>query len=340
MTPEQALEEARAGQLRPVYFVHGSERFLHDSVLRALRDAATLDGIPGLNDDQLTAGEHSIDALLSAARTLPMMGSRRLVLARHIDRWEPKAGKGSGDLDRLLDYASNPADTSVVVLSSSNLDKRRRLYTQAKKQGWLVECEPPKSHDLPRWVERQIKQRGNKPAPGVAELIAQIGGTDLAQLNDAVERTCLYVGLGNVVTEAAVGECIVRLSTTSAFELVDAVGRRDIASCLKTLAEVYDPDDHGLRLVGLLAWSTRQLLSFAAARRQGLAPAEAAKAAGAPPFKARDLDAQARRISPRDLERWLVSLAEIDLALKGGSARQPQAVLEEAIVALCTQQPG
>ncbi|MGE0326255.1 MAG: DNA polymerase III subunit delta [Polyangiaceae bacterium] len=338
MTPDQALEEAKAGTLRPVYLVWGSERFLHDAVLKALRDAATRGGIPGLNDDQLVAGEHSADAAIAAARTLPMMGDRRLVFVRHIDRWEKsaKSGKGGNDLDRMLDYATNPADTTVMLLSSATLDKRRKLFTQAKKEGWLVECEPPKTHELPGWVMRAVRERGNKISAGVAEFIAAIGGTDLAQLDDAVERVCLYVGSGNEVTEAAVGECVVRLSSASAFELVDAVARRDISACIKTLADVYDPDDRGLRLVGLLSWSARQLLGFSAARRQGQSPADAAKTAGAPPFKAKDLDAQIRRIRPRDLEAWLSTLAEVDRALKGGSARPPRAVLEEAIIGMCT----
>lgn len=343
MTPDQALEEAKSGALRPVYLVFGSERFLHDTVLKALRDAATRDGIPGLNDDQLVAGEHSADAAISAARTLPMMGDRRLVLVRHIDRWEGKSGKAAksgNDLDRILEYATNPADTTVMVLSSATLDKRRKLFTQAKKEGWLVECEPPRTHELPGWVMGAVRERGNKISGAVAEFIAAIGGSDLAQLDDAVERVCLYVGPGNEVTEAAVGECVVRLSSTSAFELVDAVARRDISACMKTLADVYDPDDRGLRLVGLLAWSARQLLGFAAARRQGQSPADAAKAAGAPPFKAKDLEAQVRRIRARDLETWLGTLAEVDRALKGGSARPPRAVLEEAIIGMCAERHG
>lgn len=338
MTPEQALQEAKSGTLRPVYLVFGSERFLHDAVLRALREAATRGGIPGLNDDQLVGGEHSADAAISAARTLPMMGDRRLVLVRHIDRWESKGkgGKSGSDLDRLLDYAQNPTETTVMVLSSASLDKRRKLFTQAKKEGWLVECEPPKTHELPGWVGRAVRERGNKISGPVAEFIAAIGGADLAQLDDAVERVCLYVGPGNEVTEAAVGECVVRLSSASAFELVDAVARRDISACMKTLADVYDPDDRGLRLVGLLAWSARQLLGFASARRQGQSPADAAKTAGAPPFKAKDLEAQVRRIPARDLEAWLSRLADVDRALKGGSARPPRAVLEEAIIGMCS----
>src|SRR6185503_10607931 len=88
MTPEEAIREAKAKELRPIYLVAGEERYLASEVVQALRDA-TLDGaIPGLNDETLTAGEASVDSAIDAARTLPMMARRRWVLVRNIERWE------------------------------------------------------------------------------------------------------------------------------------------------------------------------------------------------------------------------------------------------------------
>jgi DNA polymerase-3 subunit delta len=152
---------------------------------------------------------------------------------------------------------------------------------------------------------------------------------------DAVERLCLYAGEGAEVTEEHVAECLVRLRTATIWELVDAVGRRDVGRALTTLHDVYDPQDRGIRLVGVLAWSARQLVKFESATRAGLAPEEAARRAGAPPFKARELARQARRIPRAELERWLETLSGVDLALKGGSKRPAKAVLEHAILELC-----
>jgi DNA polymerase-3 subunit delta len=150
-----------------------------------------------------------------------------------------------------------------------------------------------------------------------------------------VERLCLFVGAKAAVTEDAVAECLVRLRPATVWELVGAVGRRDVGAALAALDSVYDPQDRGLRLLGVLAWSTRQLLRFESAVRAGNPPQEAAKLAGAPPFKARELGDQVKRIPRVELERWLETLSTVDLALKGGSKRQPMAVLEHAIIGLC-----
>lgn len=345
MTPEQALTEARDGKLRPIYLVVGEEAHRAAAVVRALRQASIGNGIAGLNEDQLTAGEATVESVLSAARTLPMMSQRRLVCVRSLERWEPKgdASKSKGQageaLDRLADYAKDPSPSTTLVLVASKLDNRRRLSVLARNEGWLVSCDPLARAELPDWISRSARERGNTLGPEVADLIAELAGPELSSVADALERVCLYAGEGVEVTADHVAECVVRVRPATVWQLVDAVGRRDLGAALAALQGVFDPADRGLRLLSVLAWSTRQLLRFEAATRAGLSGPEAAKRAGAAPFKARDLAEQVRRLPRAELEGWLDLLAKVDFALKGGSRRAPRAVLEEAIVSLCMPRP-
>ncbi|MBK7580344.1 MAG: DNA polymerase III subunit delta [Myxococcales bacterium] len=341
MTPDQALALARTGDLGPVYLIVGEEQYLATEVVRALREAALAGATPGLNDEQMVAGESKVDAVLAAARTLPMFAKRRLLTLRSVERWDAHGEKKANAeaLDQLADYLEKPSPSSVLLLIASKLDKRRRLYVSAQKKGILVNCDSLSRNALPAFVARAASERGNKLAAGVADLIAELAGPDLGGVIDAVERVCLFAGAGTEVTEDHVAECVVRLRPATVWELVDAVGRRDPGAALSTLASVFEPNE-GPRLVGLLAWSARQLLKFESARRNGASPEEAAKRAGAPPFKARDLARQVERLSRAELEAWLETLAGLDLALKGGSKRPPQALLEHAILALCSARSG
>ena len=343
MTPEQALAEAKSGSLRPVYLLVGSEAYLEAQVLSALKRAALAGAVPGLNDEYLQAGEVSVDRVLSAARTLPMMAKRRLLVLRGLERWEPREGvevKEREPLERLLEYAKSPAETTVLIMVGSGLDKRRRLVATARSEGWLVGVEPLERGELPGFVERAVEERGAKISPDAADVLAELTGPDLAQVVDAVERLSLYVGQGGEIDENAIAECVVRLRPSTVWELVGAVGRRDLGAALAALDRVYDPADRGLRLVGVLAWSTRQLVRFEAARRAGLRPPEAAARAGAPPFKARELEAQLKQLDRAELERFIVTLAALDADLKGGSRRPPKASLERALVGLAGPRPA
>jgi DNA polymerase-3 subunit delta len=348
MSPDEAISAARNGNLKPVYLLLGEERLLRNEVVSALRQAATEGGVPGFNEDEYTAGDTPIGTILGAARTAPMMAKSRWVLVRSLERLEAKTSDGSRErdspeksaLDQLAEYASHASPSSVVVLCADKLNAKRRLVTAAKKLGCLVECAPLSRRDLPRWIRDGAKRRGNAITASAAELIAEISGTDLATLDDLLERLSLFAGEGSEITEDTVGELVPVVRPATVWQLVDAVGRRDRGTVLTLLERVYDPQDRGLRLLGVLAWSTRQMIRFQAALAAGQRGAQAAKSAGVPPFRAQTLEQQVRRLPPGVLEEWLIRLREVDLALKGGSKRPPRAVLETALIDLCGHQRG
>jgi DNA polymerase-3 subunit delta len=364
MTPDEVISQAQDGTLAPVYLLLGEERFLRNQVIAALRALCLQGTIPGFNEDDFTAGEASVGTVVGTARTLPMMARRRWVLVRDLERWESKSaaddadteagdetasdksasdksandkasGAKSGALDDLAAYATAASPSTVLVLCANKLNAKRRLVTLAKKQGFLVECQLLSKHELPGWIRSAAKRRGNPIDSSAAELIAAVAGPDLSALDDLLERLSLFVGESQPITEDSVGQLIPIVRPATVWQLVDAVGRRDRGLVLTLLARVYDPQDRGLRLLGVLAWSARQMVRFEAAMKQGLAGAAAAKAAGVPPFRARALEQQVRKLPPGFLETWLVRLRDVDFALKGGSKRPPQAILESALIDLC-----
>lgn len=349
MTPEEAIAEAASGKLRPVYLVLGEERLLVDRVVFALREAAGKGGVPGFNEDKFTAGESPVGSIMNAARMVPMMAPRRFVLVRGLDRWEKKDGdddapaakasakKGKIEmppLDELAEYAKDPPASTVMVLVSPKLHGQRRLVTGAKKGGYLVSCEPLSRDALPRWIESAAREKGHKVAPEVADLLAEIAGPELGYVADALERLSLYVGPKNPITEDAVAAIVTRVRQSSVWELLDVLGKRDAAGALAILADVFDPRDGGLKLLGAVAWSVRQLVKFESALRSGSDPREAAQRAGMPPFKANDAARTVRAVPPGTLPNWLRLLAETDLALKS-SKRPPQAILETMLIEMC-----
>lgn len=336
MQPDQALAAARAGNVQNVYLVLGEERYLSSRFVEALKALVLQGGVPGLNEDEWSASETDPKTVVSAAKTLPMLAQRRWVQVSDVERWETKKD-GSSGLEQLDSYVASPCPSSVLVLLASKLNARRKLLTLAKGGGFLVSCDPLDKRALPAWLAGAARERGCSLDTATAELMLEVVGNDLSLLNDLVERLCLFVGGKGPITEQTVSELIPIVRPSTVWELVEAVAQRQIGTALNSLAKVYDPQDRGLRLVSVLLWSTRQMLQYEAARSAGGNPATAAKAAGVPPFRANKLEAQLRGTQRAALERWLCVLRNVDLALKGGSKRPPRAVLESALIDLCSQ---
>ena len=347
MTSPQSVEKsAKNGKLLPVYLFVGDERLLRDRAIEAVRKAALGTGVAAFNEDKFTAGEATVDKIVSAARTVPMMAPKRYVQVRSLERWDKqKAGeeeaasddddKSTSPLDELHDYAKAPIDSTCVVLVATKLDGRRRLVALARKSGFLVECNPLGAEELVAWIEEAVAERGKDIDRETAALIAELVGPELSPIVDAIERLSLFAGDNKTIDDDAVRQCVVRTSTSDTWSVVAAIQRRDLASALATLKEAYDPRDRGLPMLGAIAWSIRQLAKYKTALDEGASSGEASRRAAAfSPARVRELDQRSRALKPRDLERWLTVLAETDLALKG-SKRAPDAVLEDMVTRLC-----
>jgi DNA polymerase III subunit delta len=332
---QSAIRSASAGQekLLPVYILAGTEQVLRDEVVAVLRTRCLEGGPAAFNEDRFTAGECEIDRVLAAAKTLPMMSPKRFVMLRNLDRWDA-GDAASAAFEKLARYAEAPSESTCLVLVCDKLDGRRKLAAHAKKAGYLVTCEPLGERELVSYIENLAQERSCAIAASVAARIGQLVGPELAPVRDAVERLSLYVAQTKVIDDAAVTTCVTRVRTEDTWALVDCLSRGEIGAALSVLADVFDPRDRGLPLVGAIAWSFRQLLKLRLAELSGMRTDEAARSAGVfQPGKARDLSLRAKAIGEKELERWLCVVADADRELKR-SRRPAEATLETMILRL------
>lgn len=327
---QELIAEARAGRFGRVYLLAGSERFLIERAADLLKRASLGDGPAGFNDDLFHGNQgFSAQRLINAARTLPMMAAARFVLARDVDQAQP------AELEALAAYIPAAVETSCVVLTATKLDKRSKLYKAALSAGAAYEAQPLKGPALRRFAADEAKRRGHALTSRAADALVEAIGEDLAAIDDATERLSLYVGAGEKIDVDAVEACVSRIATDSIWALVDAVSLRDAKKALHATGSLLGDREPPLRILGMVARQLRIVARMREALASGLRDRDAATAAGAPPFKARELTESARRFTARDLAAAFATLASADLALKG-SRVPPERVLEEAILLLCT----
>jgi DNA polymerase-3 subunit delta len=323
------IADARGGKFPPIVVLTGAETFLVERALTLLKAAALGDGPAGFNDDVFHGRGADAGRISAAARTLPMMAKARFVLVRDADQ--------AKDLDPLVEYLDNPSPSTCVVICADKLDGRSRFVKAAKKLKVFVEAKPIKIGELRRFASTEAKARGHSLSGAAAEALVESIGADLSGIDDALERLSLFVGVGRPIELGDVEACVTRVRTDSIWALVDSVSGRDLRRALTAVGSLLADREPPLRILAMVARQLRMVAKMREALADGLKGPEAAKRAGAPPFKANELTEAARRFRMDDLKYAFRTLAQADLALKGAK-RPPGRVLEEAIIALCT--PG
>ncbi|HKP58034.1 MAG TPA: DNA polymerase III subunit delta [Polyangiales bacterium] len=320
------IDRASRGERPNVALIVGSERLFIDRAVAALRKASVGQG-DSWNEDVFNGKQTSAARILDAARTLPMLGGTRFVLVRAVDDLADK------ELDGLTAYLNSPVDSSCLVLTAEKLDGRSKFSKTAKQLGYLVEAQPFKIGQMREFFLREAQRRQLKLHDDAAAAMVDALGTDLSAADDALERLSLYVGPDQPITLQAVEACVSRVRVDTIWALVDAVSLRDRRVAMKAASSLLRDREPPLRILAMLARQIRIVARMRDALAGGMSPQEATAAAGAPPFKARELGNAARRFGPNELSRAFRVLAEADLMQKGGKT-PPAIALENAILEL------
>ena len=260
------------------------------------------------------------------------MAQSRFVLVRHVDKMS------TAEQAILAELIAKPPESTCLVLTADKLHGQSKLKKAASKAKRLFEASPMKGPGVKKFAAQEAKRRGHSLSAKAANALVDAVGEDLSAVDDALERLSLYVGDGQRIDIDAIEACVSRVAADSIWTLVDAVGMRDTGTAMAAAGSLLADREHPLRILSMIARQLRIVARMREALASGLRGADAAKAAGAPPFKARDLTESARRFTARDLKNAFNTLADADLALKGSRVPGPQ-VLEEAVLRLCIGRP-
>ncbi len=318
----------RAVKAPPLVVIHGADAFRIRQALAEVEAEALAGADPSVNRQVFTAPDADPAEVVNAARTLPFLAGRRLVVVKDAHRWNADAW------NRILPYLEHPNPSTCLVFVAEKLDRRSKAGRLLAERARVVACDPPRESELPAWIARAARQAGLRLGPEVVQALILRAGTDLELLSQEIEKLRAFAGEGGRVglddLERLVGES----RTVSVFALCDALGLRDLAGALRALRRLLGLGEPPVRLLYMLARHVRLLwIAREALDRPGRPdPRAVAGDLGVPPFVARKLLDQARRWSVPGLRDALALLVRTDLALKTGSG--PEA-LERLVIRLC-----
>ena len=305
---DDVLARAQRGALDPVYLVASEHPILIDRLIAAIREAAVPAALRAWNYDVIEGSLKSAGAgsrIVAAARTLPMMGPRRMVMVRDL------APLPADEAPHLIAYMAAPNPSTVLVAQTSKVDKRQKLYAAAAKHGFLHVLEAPRQ--VAPWIRAEAEARGVALDVRAVSRLADAVGNDLSRLALVIDQLALYAG-ERKVTADDVDDLVADTRERSVFELTDAIGAGDLAAALAAVSALCDQKDSAIGVVSMLARHMRQLGQVQA---HGGHKMGAAQALGLPPFIVDKLVTQSRRYTPASLARAGALLATADRALKG-----------------------
>jgi DNA polymerase III delta subunit len=277
-------KQIKAGKTGPLYLLEGDDlQSRHDL---AIEFANIVDeGLQAFNVQSFYANEATnvsgrdqlIGALLSNARTLPMMAPRRVIVVHEADRLlapkrakdddegdaeAPKKGKrGATPAEDLESYIENPEPMTTLVFVSGPLDANRRVVKLLRKHADVVDC--GSLHD-PReaavWITKRLEKDELTIEPKAISLLLATTGLTLGRIRPEIEKLVLYAAGESAITATHVKDLVTpQEESEGTFALMDAVQNSHAPRALREVSALIDSGVQPPVILGQLRAATIRL---------------------------------------------------------------------------------
>src|SRR5215471_6726164 len=267
----------------PTYLILGDD---DAEMLRLTADITALveDELRAFNVERIYAGEkgNTASSIVEAARVLPMMTDRRVVVVLRGEKLlKPKRrGKSSesdeaageaeeppSDLDALGEYVQSPVPSTTLAIVASDIDKSRRAGKAIVKHAVVVECWGLKTEKNPRFldlrqaariaeqlVRKALAESGQQIDPAAARLVAERAGADIVRLRGDIDRLLLYAAGKPKITVADVQDVVGAETAQDDWAVFIANQTPNTGEALRQLGLAMEAGAVPYMVLGQLAW--------------------------------------------------------------------------------------
>ncbi len=347
------------------YIFDGDDEFSRQEELAALKARLGPADMLSLNTTLLDGRAVGFEELRHACDTIPFLADARLVIVEGLlthlrgrsraekdgedaegTRKDKPGAKGGGRAafrKRLLEYLPLlPTSTHLVFLEPAPLPPKDPFIRLSKAQpdiGLRKSFALPNIRrrdgqaELAKWIQARTKQKGATIAPAAVHALINLVGNQLRQLDSELEKLALYCE-GRAITLDAVKRLVPLARETVVWDLVNALGQRNLETAMETLRRLFDEGHAPLQIFALIIREYRILIQVKELIAQETRSDQIASRLGIQPWAAERAARNARTLSSEHLLRTYRTFLEVDTAIKTG-LQQPEAALEFLVAELC-----
>jgi DNA polymerase III delta subunit len=327
VTPADVRKQIKAGETGPLYLLEGDDQQSRHELASQFANLVD-EGLHAFNVQAFyaneatnaTARDEMVLDILSAARTLPMMAPRRVLVVHESEKLlSPKKSKDEDDApatvaagkkkraastptDDLEQYFETPEQLTTLVFVAGPLDSNRRLVKLLRKKAVSINCGTlDNAAEATKWIRASLQNEGLDIEPKAVTTLLAATGLSLGRIRAEIEKLVLYVAGEKTITVQHVKD-----TTTPADEPGDgpvvgfAIRDGDVRTALREVTSLLDSGAPHLPILGQIRWGAGLL-----------------------------------RPDPR-ARRALDLVLETDLALKS-SGGDPRHLIEKLVIELCTR---
>jgi DNA polymerase-3 subunit delta len=236
------LGELNVEDPAPVYLFRGPERFIMEEMAARLVASAVPEDMRSFNLTVSYGAEVELSTFLSAARSYPFLGPRRVLLLKELESLR-------GSWEGLVTYCRAPLPSSTVVFFFTTHDERGRAIRQPRDfkklekavgaAGSVLQFHRLTEGGVRRWVMSKSKRMKVTLDDEAADALVRSVGENLFDIQNELQKLALLYEGGSVGLDDLT-RVIGRYRMNAVFDLLGSIRPGSESAVLSTLSRILE----------------------------------------------------------------------------------------------------
>lgn len=310
-------EQLKNGKLSRIHLLYGEEQYMVRYYKNLLKDKLSQPddtmNVASFYGNQIRPSE--ID---DVAQILPFLANNRLIIIQSSGFF-----KNASD---MADYIAGFPDTTYVIFSEQEVDKRNRLYKWVNKNGCVTECKKQNESMLSKWIAGYLKRDNKKITVEAVHTLIERVGTDMEILTGELEKLISYVGEREQIDIKDINAISSGITVSHIFDMIDAVAQKEQQKAMRLYSELVENKESPMSILYLFSRHINILMQMKELMKSGCSNADMARAIGIPPFTIKKYAAQAKLFKMKKLRTVMEDRADLEEQFKNGKIDDQLAV--------------
>lgn len=226
---EKILSDWNKKLYQPIYWFEGEEDFYIDKLMDFAEHQILPSSEASFNLTVFYGKDASWSDVVNACMRYPMFAEKQVVLL--------KEGQHMRDIEKLESYIEHPLASTIFVVAykGKTTDKRTKLYKLLKKNGEIVTSEKIRDYKLLEWVSDYVKSQNLSMTPKAIALLAEHLGNNLSRIVNEIDKVTVNLSGRTSINEDDIEKYVGVSKEYNAFELQEAISRKDLAKAIKII---------------------------------------------------------------------------------------------------------
>ena len=316
----QILNNLKAGQYAPVYFLQGEEPYYIDLISDFIEQNALDETAKGFNQIVMYGKDVKMVDVINNAKRFPMMSDRQVVLIKEAQSIQD-IGKENGD-QLLIQYLDNPLSSTILVFAFKHkkLDRRKALYKSLDKHAILLTSNKLYDNQIPDWIRTYFKEKEYPITDKSVFMLAEYIGNNLERLSNEIDKMLINFKEKVEINDHLIQKYVGISKEYNAFELQKAVALKEIIKANKIVNyfEANPKNNPVIPIISLMYSFFSKMLIFHATKDKS--DQNLASAMGVNRFFIRDYKTAGKHYPVNKVVEIISHLRHADLQSKGVNA--------------------